>query len=100
MTLLIAILLAIVALCLAGILYQQIGTLIDRRQVLPPGKVIRAPGGSFHLNCMGKGDVTVILESGISASSLSWAKVQSEVSKFARTCSARPCGSRMNSMSC
>lgn len=87
MTLLIAIILVIVALLLAGILYQQIGTLIDRRRVLPPGRVIRAPGGSFHLNCMGEGDVTVILESGISASSLSWAKVQSEVSKFARVCS-------------
>lgn len=87
MTLLIAIILVIVATLLAGVLYQQIGVATDRKQVIPPGKIIRAPEGSFHLNCMGKGDVTVILESGISASSLSWAKVQSEVSKFARVCS-------------
>jgi pimeloyl-ACP methyl ester carboxylesterase len=87
MTFLTAIILVIVAPFLAGILYQQIGTVIDRRRVLPPGKIIRTPGGSFHLNCVGEGDVTVILESGISASSLSWANVQSEVSKFARVCS-------------
>src|SRR5438046_1316443 len=36
---------------------------------------------------MGQRSVTVILESGISASSLSWANVQAEVAKFARVVS-------------
>src|SRR5437868_4126702 len=87
MTLLSAFSLIVVAVLFAGVLYQQIGTVRDKKCVLPPGKVLRAPGGSFHVNCTGQGQVTVILESGISASSLSWAKVQSEVAKFARVCS-------------
>ena len=87
MTILHALTLLVVALLLAGILYQQIGGAIDRRRVRPTGKIARAPGGSFHVNRMGEGDVTVVLESGISASSLSWGKVQFEVAKFAQVCS-------------
>jgi pimeloyl-ACP methyl ester carboxylesterase len=87
MTILYALTLLVVTLLLAGILYQQIGVAIDRRRVRPPGQIVRVPGGSFHVNCVGQGDIIVILESGISASSLSWGRVQSEVAKFARVCS-------------
>ena len=87
MTILVAIGLFVVGLLLFGIVYQQVGLVLDRRRVRPFGQIVRAPGGSFHVNCMGQGDVTVVLESGISASSLSWARVQSEVSRFARVCS-------------
>ena len=82
-----AVALVLVALLLAGIVYQQIGLAIDRKRVRPFGQIIRAPGGSFHMNCMGEGDITVVLESGISASSLSWARVQSDIAKFAKVCS-------------
>ena len=87
MTILHALAFVVVTLLLAGILYQQIGIVIDRRRVRPPGHIVRAPGGNFHVNRMGEGDVTVVLDSGISASSLSWARVQSEVAKFAQVCS-------------
>src|SRR5262249_61558793 len=86
MTILHAIALLVAALLLFGIVYQQIGLALDRRRVRPCGQIVRAPGGRFHVNCMGQGDVTVVLESGISASSLSWARVQSDVSTFARVC--------------
>jgi pimeloyl-ACP methyl ester carboxylesterase len=87
MTILHALTLLVVALLLSGIIYQQIGLALDRKRVRPSGEIVRAPGGSFHVNCMGQGEITVVLESGISASSLSWARVQSEVGKFARVCS-------------
>ena len=87
MTLLTVLVIIIAALMLTGIVYQQIGAAIDRRRVLPPGKVVGARGARFHVSCKGEGEPTVILESGISASSLSWAKVQSEVSEFATVCS-------------
>lgn len=87
MTFLGAVGLLLIALVLCGIVYQQIGVVTDRRRVRPSGRVVPAPGGSFHLNCMGRGGPTVVLESGISASSLSWAKVQSEVAKFTQVCS-------------
>ena len=87
MQLLLVLISGMFALVLAGIVYQRIGVATDRRSVFPPGKIVRATGGRFHVNCIGQGDITVVLESGISASSLSWAKVQSEASKFARVCS-------------
>jgi pimeloyl-ACP methyl ester carboxylesterase len=87
MTLLSAIGLFLILLLVCGIVYQRIGVAIDRKRVRPFGQMIRAPGGSFHVNCIGKDGITVILESGISASSLSWAKIQSEVAKFAHVCS-------------
>ena len=87
MTFLSAIGLPLIGLVLCGIVYQQIGMVIDRRRVRPTGRLVRIPGGSLHVNCTGHGGVTVVLESGISASSLSWAKVQQEVAKFAQVCS-------------
>jgi pimeloyl-ACP methyl ester carboxylesterase len=41
----------------------------------------------MHINCMGHGPPTVILDSGLSDSSLSWYKVQPQVSQFATVCS-------------
>jgi pimeloyl-ACP methyl ester carboxylesterase len=41
----------------------------------------------MHLDCLGKGSPTVILDSGLSDSSLSWYQVQPEVAKFTRVCS-------------
>lgn len=44
-------------------------------------------GHRLHLYELGSGSPAVVLESGISASSLNWRAVQSEVAKFARVCS-------------
>lgn len=41
----------------------------------------------MHIYCTGEGNPTVILDSGLGDSYLSWHKVQPEVSKFTRVCS-------------
>ena len=41
----------------------------------------------LYLNCKGTGEPTVILESGIAATSLSWSYVQPRVAEFTRICS-------------
>lgn len=58
----------------------------------PPGIMVTLkPGDSFphniHLYCTGTGSPTVVLESGIGASALSWWKIQPTVSARHRTCS-------------
>jgi pimeloyl-ACP methyl ester carboxylesterase len=43
-------------------------------------------GHRLHVSCRGSGSPVVLLESGIAASSLSWAVVQPEIAKFTRVC--------------
>jgi pimeloyl-ACP methyl ester carboxylesterase len=81
-------LLAIIAgLFAAGISYQLLGTLRDRRRFIAPGRLIRVGPCRLHLHEQGAGDPAVVLESGIAGSSLSWAVVQPEIAKFTRVCS-------------
>jgi pimeloyl-ACP methyl ester carboxylesterase len=53
----------------------------------PPGRVYRVAGYDMHLYCAGSGSPTVVLESGLGDSFLSWAKVQPKLSQLTRVCS-------------
>jgi len=48
--------------------------------------MITANGHRLHVLCQGRGSPTVVFESGIAASSLSWSLIQPEVSRFTRSC--------------
>lgn len=74
------------ALLAAGVLYQQIGASRQRRRFAPPGVLIDAAGHRLHVTCAGAGSPPVLLESGIAASSLSWAHVQPQIAKLTRVC--------------
>lgn len=56
------------------------------RSVPPPGTFVDAGGHRLHVVCRGEWSPTVVLESGIAASSLSWARVQPELARVTRTC--------------
>ena len=77
--------LALLIIC--GIIYQAIGSRFDEQRFPAPGRMVDVGGHRLHLYERGSGSPTVILESGISASSLNWRAVQSEVAKFTRVCS-------------
>jgi pimeloyl-ACP methyl ester carboxylesterase len=76
----------ILAIVVAGALYQVLGSAIDRRKFPPPGRVVDAGSARLHLFEAGVGP-SVILESGIGATCLNWTDVQAKVSSFARVCS-------------
>lgn len=57
---------------------------IRLRDFPPPGRLVDVAGVRFHLHETGNGPLPVILEAGIAATSLSWALVQREASKFTR----------------
>ncbi len=82
------VLLGILALpVVAGVVYQAIGTWRDRRRFPPPGRLVRVNEGRMHIHVTGEGTPTVVFESGMGASCLSWTLVQPHVAQFARAVS-------------
>lgn len=75
---------ALIALILAGLLYQWLGLRRDARRFPPPGRSFDIGGRRLHLYELGSGDPAVILEAGISATSLNWRHIQHAVSGFTR----------------
>jgi pimeloyl-ACP methyl ester carboxylesterase len=67
--------------------YQWISHRRDLRENPAPGRLIDVGGYRMHIDCVGQGSPTVILDSGLSDSSLSWFKVQPKVARFTRVCS-------------
>lgn len=78
---------ALAGLLALGVLYQRSGLRRERQRFAPPGPLIDVGGHRLHATSTGEGSPVVLLESGIAASSLSWAVVQPEIAKFARVCS-------------
>lgn len=70
-----------------ALLYQAISTSVDDRRFQPPGRLVEVGDRKLHLNCVGAGSPTVVLESALGGTSLDWAKVQAPISEFTRVCS-------------
>lgn len=82
--------LGVLGLAALGSLYQILGTALDRRAYSPPGQMIDVGGYQMHLYCTGvnqDGSSTVIMETGLGATSSTWARVQPEVARATRVCS-------------
>ncbi len=71
---------------LTGFLYQQIGMKRDAKRYRPVGQAVVAAGCSFHINKQGQGSPTVVLESGLAGTSLSWKLVAHKVAAFTTVC--------------
>ena len=63
----------------AGAVYQSVGTRRAARLYPPPGTLVDIAGQRLHLVRAGQGGPPVLFESGIGASSLSWARVMRDV---------------------
>src|SRR6266542_3460760 len=70
----------------AGALYQFIGARRCARKYPAPGMMVNIGGRHLHVVCAGTGSPAVLFESGIAASSLSWARVMPDVAAFTRAC--------------
>src|SRR5215211_8679251 len=77
---------ALLALAVAGALYQAIATERAERAYPPPGEMVGVGGYSLHINCVGQGSPTVVLDSGWGDFSAQWVRVQQEVSGTTRVC--------------
>ncbi len=71
----------------AGLLYQTLGERRDRRRFPPPGRMVDAGGHRLHLLRRGEGTPTVVFDSAMASTCLSWSLVQPEVARVTRTVS-------------
>lgn len=83
----------VLAVACAGFLYQNICEARDRRFNPMPGHRVNIGGATdrpsftMHIYCTGEGGPTVVLDSGLGDSYISWRKVQPQIAKFTRVCS-------------
>jgi pimeloyl-ACP methyl ester carboxylesterase len=77
---------ALLALAVAGAIYQTIATERAERAYPPPGDMVDVGGYSLHINCVGQGRPTVLLDGGSGEWSSQWVRVQREVSGTTRVC--------------
>ena len=85
---------ALLALAVFGAIYQAIATERAERAYPPPGEMVDVGGYSLHINCVGQGSPTVLLDAGLGEMSADWVLVQREVSDTTRVC-LRPRGDGM-----
>jgi pimeloyl-ACP methyl ester carboxylesterase len=76
-----------VAVLVSGFLYENISETRERRFHPVPGHLVDIGGYKLHIDCIGQGSPTVILDAGMGDSFTSWHKVQPEIAKFTRVCS-------------
>ncbi|MCU0547865.1 MAG: alpha/beta hydrolase, partial [Leptolyngbya sp. Prado105] len=69
-----------------GIVYQTVSQAVDRRKYPPQGELVDIGGFRLHLNCIGQGTPTVVMDAGGGAPSIAWGLVSSEIAKFTRVC--------------
>ena len=77
----------IILLAVAGFLYENISEARNNRVNPMPGQLVEIGGYRMHIRCTGQGTPTVILDSGLGDSYISWHKVQPQIAQFTRVCS-------------
>ena len=75
------------ALLAAGALYHRVASILDRKRHPPPGQLVDVGGYRLHLHALGEGRPTVILDSALAGTSLSWSEIQPRVAEFTRVVS-------------
>ena len=68
-----------------GGLFQFLGHRKDALSFPPPGRMIDVGGRRLHARVLGSGAPTVVFESGISASSISWVVLQPQLAEMTTT---------------
>jgi pimeloyl-ACP methyl ester carboxylesterase len=76
----------LLALAVVGAIYQTIATALAERAYPPPGEMVGVGGYRLHINCVGQGSPTVVLDAGSGGMSAQWVRVQREVSGTTRVC--------------
>lgn len=70
----------------AGAVYQEIGVRQDRAAFPMPGERVSIGSHALHMNCIGEGGPTVLMDSGAGGWSIHWFMFQETVAKVGRAC--------------
>jgi len=71
---------------LVGVVWQAVASTAEQRNYPPPGQLVDVGGYRLHLQCVGQGTPTVILEGGVPEWSIHWQAVQPGIAEFTRVC--------------
>lgn len=66
--------------------YHAFASASDRKAYPAPGQMIDVGGYRLHIDCLGEGDATVVMEAGMSGWSTDWSMVHAEIAKTTRVC--------------
>jgi len=76
-----------VAVSLAGAVYESVAEAADVRAYPPPGRMVDVGGHRLHINCVGTGTPTVVIDAGWGDASGAWSSwVQPEAARITRVC--------------
>jgi pimeloyl-ACP methyl ester carboxylesterase len=75
-----------VGLAAAGAGYEAVAARGDAQAYPPPGRMVDVGGYKLHIQCMGTGSPTVVLDAGLGGTSLDWSLVQAEIGQTTRVC--------------
>jgi hypothetical protein len=77
----------VLGLALLDAAYESVSEAADARAYPPPGQMVDVGGYRLHINCVGAGSPTVVIESGLGDWSASWSSsVQPQVARTTRVC--------------
>jgi pimeloyl-ACP methyl ester carboxylesterase len=79
--------LAALSLAAAGALVENVAVRRDSSSMTMPGELYDVDGHRLHLNCVGTGSPTVVLESGLGGSSARWGRITEGTATTTRVCS-------------
>ena len=78
--------LTLLTLVLAGVIYQQAGSIVDGYTVTIPGQMVEVNGHRVHIVCQGSGASSLVLDAGLGAAAFEWHRLQPQLAKNARVC--------------
>ena len=76
----------IIGLGAAGAGYEAIAARGDATTYPAPGQMVDMGGYRLHIQCVGTGSPTVVLDAGLGGTSLAWSLVQNEIGQTTRVC--------------
>lgn len=76
----------LIGLVAVGATYEAIAAGGDAKAYPPPGRLVDVGGYRLHIQCVGTGSPTVVLDAGLGDSSLHWSLVQAEIGQTAQVC--------------
>lgn len=77
---------AVIFLVVVGAIYQQVGRMMDAKLAPPESEMIAVSGRTVHVACMGTGNQTFVLDSGLGGWSVFWWRLQPLLAKTGRAC--------------
>jgi pimeloyl-ACP methyl ester carboxylesterase len=78
--------LIVVILLIGLIINQNIALARARNQFPAPGKLVDVDGHFMHINCIGSGSPTVVIDAGNGSFSVEWTPIQQALSQTTRVC--------------